>query len=375
MALHLYWFIPGHGDGRDVARDGAANVRRDPDAGYLAQVARAAEQAGFTGALVPFGLFCEDPWLVAAALSRETARLRFMVAFRPGTASPTLTAQMAATCQRLTGGRLLLNVVSGGDPEELRRYGDHLGHDERYARAGEFLSVLRGAWTGSVDHEGEHYRVSGATVIRRPDPLPPIFLGGSSEPALRTAIRHADVYLAWGEPPDRMAAQVARVRAEAAAAGRALPFGTRMHVISRDTSDEAWAEADRIVAGMSDGLVERSQRRFAASDSEGQRRMAALHGGSRDGLEVHPNVWTGYGLGRQGPALALVGSHEEVADRIAEYHELGVDHLILSAQPHLEEAYRLGEGLVPQLRRRGLLAAPEDDIAPARPPLAAGTLR
>ena len=115
--------------------------------------------------LTPTGTHCEDAWLVTAALIRETQRLKFLVAFRPGVTSPTLSAQMAATYQRISGGRLMLNVVTGGQADEQRRFGDHLGHDQRYARTGEFLAVVRGAWSGTpYDFSGDHYQVQGATV-------------------------------------------------------------------------------------------------------------------------------------------------------------------------------------------------------------------
>jgi alkanesulfonate monooxygenase len=366
MPLHLYWFLPSHGDGREIGKpaNGAAatarGARREPDIGYLAQVARAADELGFTGALTPAGLFCEDPWLVAAALSGQTKQLRFMVAFRPGIISPTLAAQMAATCQRLSGGRLLLNVVVGGDADEQHRYGDWLEHDERYARADEFLTIVRGAWTGRpFDFTGEHYRVAGGMVTRRPAHPPTVFVGGASAAAQRVAARHADVYLTWGEPPGPMAEQLARARALAEAERRDLALGSRFQVIARDTEAEAWAEAERLLAGMSPDAVVAAQRRFRRSESEGQRRMAALHGGRTERLEVYPNLWAGYGLLRPGPAMALVGSHEQVAERIEEFHGLGLDHLILSGQPHLEEAYWFGEGVMPLLRRRGLLPVPD----------------
>jgi len=361
MPVQLYWFIPSHGDGREVARPradgrpGVATIRRDPDIGYLAQVAQAIDSLGFYGALVPFGLMCEDPWLVSAALSQQTERLRFLVAFRPGLISPTLAAQMSATCQRLSGGRLLLNIVAGGDPKEQRRYGDFLDHDARYARAGEFLTVMRGAWSGHIDFDGEHHRVAGATVIRPPDPPPPIYLGGSSPAAQRVAAAHADVYLTWAELPQQTGDQIGQVRVMAREAGRRMGFGTRFHVITRDTSDQAWAVTERMMSNVDPAVVAKTQERFRQSDSEGQRRMAALHGGRSDRLEIHPNVWTGHSLVRQGPGVTLVGSHEEVADRIAEYHAAGLDHFILSGQPHLEEAYWFAEGVIPVLRRRGLL--------------------
>jgi alkanesulfonate monooxygenase len=130
-------------------------------------------------------------------------------------------------------------------------------------------------------------------------------------------------------------------------------------VITRDTAQDAWAEADRLLAGLSDEQIERSQAVQRSSQSEGQRRMTELHNGRADSLEIYPNLWAGVGLVRGGAGTALVGSHDEVCDRIAEYHELGIDEFIFSGYPHLEEAYRVGEGVIPELRRRGLLISEE----------------
>ena len=348
--MQLHWFLPTAGDGHGITGGGqaAATVvtERPPELGYLALVARAAERLGFTGVLTPTGTFCEDAWLTTAALLTETSTLKFLVAFRPGLVSPTLAAQMASTYQRLSGGRLLLNVVTGGDSTEQRRFGDRLDHDQRYARTAEFLQVLRGAWTGEpFDFTGEHYRIEGATTREPPDPVPPIFFGGSSPPALRVAAEHVDTYLTWGEPPAAVAAKLAAVRA---LTGRRLTYGIRLHVITRDTADEAWAAARALLDRVPAAAVEAARERFARTESEGQRRMAQLAGG--DSLEVAPNLWAGFGLVRPGAGTALVGSHAEVAERITEYHALGIDHFILSGQPHLEEAYRFGEGVLPLLR-------------------------
>jgi alkanesulfonate monooxygenase len=279
------------------------------------------------------------------------------VAVRPGAISPTLAAQMAAAYQRLSRGRLLLNVVTGGDAEEQRRFGDWASHDERYARTDEFLSIVRGAWSGTpFDFEGGYYRVAGATVAGPLDPVPQVFFGGSSPAAQRVAARQVDTYLTWGESPPDVADKLDSVRALAAAEGRELTYGIRLHVIARDTAEAAWREADELLGRLTPAAIEAAQAQFARSESVGQRRMAALHGGRTDSLEIYPNLWAGYGLVRGGAGTALVGSHAEVADRIAEYHALGVDHFILSGHPHLEEAYWFGEGVAPILRERGLLA-------------------
>jgi alkanesulfonate monooxygenase len=367
MGIHLHWFLPTSGDGREIVgaghvdREGGqriAPVVRPPDIEYLAQVARSAEQLGFEAVLTPTGTWCEDAWLTTAALTRETTRLKFLVAFRPGALSPTLAAQMAATYQRLSRGRLLLNIVTGGDAVEQLRFGDRASHDERYERTGEFLAILRGAWSGTpFDFTGTHYSVVGATVSTPPDPIPPLFFGGASVAAQRVAAEHVDTYLAWGEPPPDIATRIAAVRELAAQRGRQLTFGIRLHVIARDTSAEAWREANALLERIDPATVARAQEQFARSESVGQRRMAALHGGSTEALTIYPNLWAGYGLVRGGAGTALVGSHAEIAERIEEYHALGIDHFILSGHPHLEEAYWFGEGVTPLLRAQGRLAA------------------
>jgi len=334
--------------------------------GYLTQVARAAEQLGFEAALTPTGMWCEDAWLTTAMLSQQTERLKFLVAFRPGMLTPTLAAQMAATYQRHSPGRLLLNIVTGGEPTEQRGYGDFLSKDERYARGAEFLHVVRALWRGErVDFAGEHIRVEGAELERVPDPVPPIYFGGSSPAAGDVAAEHADVYLTWGEPPEQVAEKIAWVRKLAADRGREIRFGIRLHVITRDTSKAAWAEAQRLLDALDPAAIAAVQDGLAQSESVGQRRMRELHGGSVERLEVAPNLWAGIGLVRGGAGTALVGSHSEVADRIAEYHALGIDEFILSGHPHLEEAWWVGEGVLPVLRSRGLWEPPAGSLAHA----------
>ncbi|HEV7760353.1 MAG TPA: LLM class flavin-dependent oxidoreductase [Acidimicrobiales bacterium] len=365
MSLSVHWFLPTAGDSRDVVGFGPTDARRPADLDYLAQIARTAENLGFDAVLTPTGTFCEDAWLSTAALIRETRRLRFLVAFRPGFLSPTLAAQQASTFQRLSGGRLLLNIVTGGSSEEQRRFGDHLDHDARYDRTAEFLQIVQGAWSGRpFDFSGDHYTVHGATVLAAPEPRPQVFFGGSSPAGKAVAARHADVWLMWGEPPDVAAQQVEEVRALAARSDRAerghgeLRFGIRLHVISRDRSADAWAETDRLLEAMPPELVVKAQQQLTYSESVGQARMTALHRGDRSDLVVAPNLWAGFGLVRGGAGTALVGSHDEVAERIAEYHQAGFDHFILSGQPHLEEAWWFGEGVIPRLRAADLLADP-----------------
>jgi len=376
MSVKLHWFLPTYGDSRFIVGGGhglpagAARGDRDASIGYLSSITRAAEDFGFTAALTPAGAWCEDAWLTTAMVAQHTERLAFLVAFRPGLISPTLAAQMAATFDKHAPGRLLLNVVTGGEPAEQRAYGDDLDKAQRYARTDEFLTVVRRLWTGeTVTFRGEHLSVAEASLQTVPRPAPPIYFGGSSPEAGPVAATHADVYLTWGEPPAAVADKLDWIRSLAAQRGRQVRFGIRLHVISRDTSEQAWAEAGRLLSALDPAVVEQVQTGLARSESTGQAAMAALHadrradGGWRDprALEIHPNLWAGVGLVRGGAGTALVGSHSEVADLIETYAALGIDEFVLSGYPHLEELYWFGEGVVPQLARRGLFG----DDAPA----------
>jgi alkanesulfonate monooxygenase len=366
MPLKFHWFLPTQGDGRglietgDAPPAGVAGGLREASIAYLTQVATAAEDLGFEAALTPTGGWCDDAWVVTAMLSETSERLKFLVAFRPGLVSPTLAAQMAATFQWHSQGRLLLNVVTGGDADEQRAFGDFLEKEERYRRTGEFLEIVRRLWDGeTVDYSGEHLQVEGATIHRLPDPRPEIYFGGSSPAGIEVAAAHVDVYLTWGEPPAAVAEKIERVRVAAADRGREVRFGIRLHTISRDDSAAAWAGAERLLDSVPAATIAQVQAKLRQSQSEGQRRMLELHGGSRDSLEVYPNLWAGVGLGRGGAGTALVGSHAEVAERIEEYADAGIEEFVLSGYPHLEELYWFGEGVLPLLERRGLWQPPD----------------
>ncbi len=291
MSLHFHWFLPTYGDSRNLMAGGHGSSMagdRPATLRYLNQIGAAAESNGFESVLTPTGAWCEDAWLTTAMMLETTETLKFLVALRPGLLSPTLAAQMAATFQWQSQGRLLLNVVTGGEDHEQRTYGDYLDKNQRYARCGEFLDVIRQLWagTGPVDYAGEYIRVENAQLQRIPDPVPPIFFGGSSPAAGTVASQFADTYLTWGgEPPSAVAGKIAWIRDLADVQGRTLDHGIRLHVISRDTSEEAWAEADRLLSALDPATVEQAQQSLARSGSEGQRRMRELHGGGKCLLE------------------------------------------------------------------------------------------
>jgi alkanesulfonate monooxygenase len=345
----VLWFVPTHGDGRYLGTTTGARAVSLP---YMRQIAQGADELGYFGVLLPTGRSCEDAWVVASALVPLTERLRYLVAVRPGLMQPAAAARMASTLDRLSGGRLLINVVTGGDPVELKGDGIFLEHGERYAVTGEFLEVWRRLMRGeTVDFEGSHLEVEGSRLFFPPvqRPYPPLYFGGSSEAGMRVAAEHCDVYLTWGEPPEDVGEKIRAARAHATARGRRLRFGIRLHVVVRETAAEAWAEAERLIAHLDDATIARAQQTFARMDSVGQQRMARLHGGRRDRLEISPNLWAGVGLVRGGAGTALVGDPETVAQRMREYMAHGVDSFILSGYPHLEECYRFAELVFPLL--------------------------
>ncbi|ABX37267.1 MULTISPECIES: FMNH2-dependent alkanesulfonate monooxygenase [Delftia] len=355
--MQVFWFIPTHGDSRYL---GTAEGARPLSHDYVKQVAIAADSLGYEGVLIPTGRSCEDPWVVASSLIPVTRRLKFLVAVRPGLHQPSLAARMAASFDRLSGGRLLINLVTGGDRAELEGDGVFLDHAQRYEQSAEFIRIWREILErshegGTLDYEGEHLSVKGAKLLFPPlqKPYPPVYFGGSSEAAHDLAAEQVDAYLTWGEPPAEVAKKIADVREKAARHGRSVKFGIRLHVIVRETEDEAWADADRLISRLKDETVVQAQAAFARMDSEGQRRMAALHAGgsrrTRAELEISPNLWAGVGLVRGGAGTALVGDAQTVADRIKEYADLGIDTFVLSGYPHLEEAYRFAELVFPLL--------------------------
>ncbi|MDL9938466.1 LLM class flavin-dependent oxidoreductase [Gordonia sp. ABSL1-1] len=377
MSLHFHWFLPTYGDSRNLIAGGHGSQMtgdRPADLRYLKQLAGAAEINGFEAVLTPAGLWCEDAWLTTAALIDATETLKFLVAFRPGLLSPTLAAQMATTFQYHSQGRLLVNVVTGGESSEQRAFGDFLAKNARYERCGEYLDIVRRLWTSDepVDVVGKHLRVEGATLGRRPDPVPQVFFGGSSPAAGDVAAEYADVYLTWGERPDAVADKINWINGLAAERARDVSHGIRFHVIARETSAQAWTEAERLLSNLDPATVAAAQQNLAQSESEGQRRMSELHnrgagfanGADPRSLQIHPGVWSGVGLVRGGAGTALVGSYDEVAELIAEYSALGLEHFVLSGYPHLEEAYHFGEGVRPALARLGLL---DDDEAGQEP--------
>jgi alkanesulfonate monooxygenase len=353
--VDVLWFIPGHGDGPYLGTDYG---RRTTSLDYLKLIAQTIDSVGYDGALIPTGFGCEDSWMIAASMIPLTERMKFLIAFRPGSLSPTLAARMAATMDRLSGGRLLLNIITGGDPVELKGDGTFLSHDERYSVSDEFLTIFRAVMQGeTISLDGKYEHVEGARINFAPvqKPYPPLFFGGSSDAGLAVAARHIDVYLTLAEPPAMIAEKVAKMQVLAAAQGRTMRFGLRVHVVVRETLDEAWKAAHDILKYVDENVIAEAQAKLARFDSVGQGRMQALHNGHNGSLEVSPNLWAGIGLINKGIGTALVGTPDIVVERLEAYMDLGIDTFILSGYPHLEEALNVGRLVLPRLKGRDVI--------------------
>ncbi|MDK2061904.1 FMNH2-dependent alkanesulfonate monooxygenase [Aliarcobacter butzleri] len=357
MALNIFWFIPTFGDNRYL---GSKEQSRVSDFDYVKQVAIAVDTLGYDGVLIPTGRSCEDPFVVASSLIGVTQKLKFLVALRPGLLQPALAARIASTLDRFSNGRVAFNLVAGGDKDELEGDGLFQDSDERYETASEFVDLWKEILEASyekklVNFDGKYYKTKNAKLLYPPvqRPHPALFFGGSSQKAHELAAQKVDLYITWGETPKAVKAKIEDVKEKALKYGRTLKFGIRLHVIVRDTEEEAWSAAEKLISKLDDEKINASQTALQKLDSEGQRLMTALTNGgkarTREELEISPNLWAGIGLVRGGCATALVGSAEIVAQRIQEYIDLGIDTFVFSGYPHLEESFRFAELVFPLL--------------------------
>jgi alkanesulfonate monooxygenase len=348
------WFIPIDGDGEHI---GTLRAEREPTFEYLRRVVEAAEDAGYHSLLIPTrfanGLFEEtaplaETWTMVTALAAVTKRIRFLVAVRPGFISVGLFAQMAATLDQISGGRLDLNVVPGGIQGDFERFGVTIDHDRRYEQAEEFIAAMRALWAKPepVDFEGDTVRLKNAIVS--PGPVsdgPRFYVGGASARALEFAARGADVYLAWIQPREDIATLLERTRAAFAEEDRRPEFGLRTHIVVRPTEAEAWKAAEDLISQADERVVSQRQAAFAGTPMVGQQAQLQMQLRERA-----PRLWNGISKVRVNLGTAVVGDPEQVANELLAYWRLGIDEFILSGYPHEEESRRVASALLPILR-------------------------
>lgn len=326
------------------------------DPGYLVASAQAHDEGGFDRILVGWYSNGPDGLLLATHAAAHTKQVGFLVAHRPGFQSPTTAARSFASLDQLSNGRAAIHVISGGDDTDQARDGDWLDKDARYARTDEYVSILKSIWTGEkpVDHEGEYYRIKGASTEVRTvqQPRPPIYFGGASDAALRVAGKHADVYALWGETQAQVREIVTRVRAEAAKHGREndVRFSLSFRPILAETEEAAWAKAERILRRVQEVRGQAALGRGPSPQNAGsQRLLAAAAQGDRPEGRLYTAI--ARETGARGNTTALVGTPQQVAEAFLDYHALGVTTFLIRGFDPLEDAVDYGRELLPLTRR------------------------
>lgn len=345
--IEFGWFLPTMGDESEIGNP-AAFTPQDP--GMLIDIAKAAEESGFEYILIPVGNPCWDAYAVASTVAAHTTTLKPLVAARGGFIAPTVMAKMLSTMDQLTGGRILVNLITGGDPAEMKSDGQYLDHDERYDVLSEAVDVMRKSWVADepFDYEGKYFNAEGIHI--RPKPVGnrtlPLYLGGLSESAKELCATHADVHLFWGDTPENIGVIIEEMRARAATKERTLKFGMRLQVIVRETEDEAWEAAHDLISHASSQFQEQTAQTWR--DSEANRRMHELAQIKDNRLDDH--LWSGIAKVRRGAGVAIVGNPEQVAKKIQEFIEVGCSSFCLSGYPHAEEARRFSELVMPLIK-------------------------
>jgi len=350
--LDLLWFCQLAADGEFIG----TKPERRATLPYISSLVETAAEMGFSSLLTATNFHAEhEAWTASIATLARTDGAGLLVAVRPGMFHPALFAKMVATAANLFPGRVRVNIVVGSNPAENAMYGDMESHAERYARTREFIAIMRELWRGvPVDHDSPRYPFKGAIVSPVPPRPVPIYLGGHSEDAQRIAAELADVYLLWGDTVAGVEKRLTTMRAQEAQVKRLadtpVRYGLRCHVVVRETEDEAWKAAERLISRIDPEVRRKFIETTAVVDSEGQRRQLELAASSS--LVIEENLWAGVGLARSGVGVAIVGNPAQVAAKLRAYQALGISTFILSGYPHLEECRRFGEMVIPLLRER-----------------------
>lgn len=343
--VHFYWFAPTSGDGEFL---GTEKPQYEANLENVVKVAQAAEEAGFEGILIPTGVPYLDSWIVGSAIVHSTKKIRPLVAFRPGFIAPAVASKIAATLDQFSNGRLLVNVVTGGSQKELAQDGDYTSHEDRYKRTGEFLEVIKKTWSEpSVTHKGEFFETTEAKLIpelHQKDGIP-VYFGGSSDIAKDIAAEHADVFLQWGEPVAQIKEQIEDVKQRAEKLNRTLEYGIRLHIVVRETEEEAWAAAHHIISKIDTDTQKNIEDIKSTSDSVAQQRMTEI-ASQTDRFDKYS--WTGIGKVRKGAGTAIVGTPAQVEEALQDYVNVGITHFVLSGFPHADEATRFGKDVLPR---------------------------
>lgn len=328
-----------------------SDADREPTLEYIKEIALAAEKAGFSTLLLPVGTSCLDSLMVASNLVAHTKTLNFLTAVRPGFTAPTVLAKQFTTIDRWSQGRVLLNIVTGGSPTELAGDGDFLSHTDRYHRTKEFIEILHRLFAGETfDYDGDFFTLKGAYLAIAPFKKPAIYFGGSSDIAKDIATSLSDVYMLWGETLKNTEEEIEGVKQLAQAKSRDLSYSISFQVVVGDTEEEAWAKANKLLSKADPELLKLKTEQTLKNGAVGVSRLHKLMEDSKDNnFVISPNLWAGLTQVLSGNSIALVGSPDQIAERIVEYVNLGFDKVLLRGFPHLETIVEVGEKVIPRV--------------------------
>jgi alkanesulfonate monooxygenase len=356
----------------DASETSARTTSGPLDLAYLERLVRAHADHGWTRVLFAYGSSGADPAALAAYVAARVPDVQLLLAHRPNVSAPTYAAKTFATLDQVSGGRLSVHFITGGNDHEQRREGDTLTKDERYDRTGEYIRVVKQAWASETpfDHHGTHYDLEDFVLDVKPfgGRTPTISFGGSSDAAYRVGAAEADVFAVWGEPRARTREQIDRVHAEAAAAGRATP--PRIHAAFRPivapTEELAWEKAHRVLdriearkAALGGALSRRHP--IDAPENAGSQRLLQI---AAEGDRHDEVLWTATAraTGGAGNSNALVGTPEQVAQALLAYYDLGVRVISARGYDLLDDAVDFGRYVIPLVRE----GVAERDAAAAR---------
>jgi len=359
--------LPTGGDGPHLFQNPS---QREATLAYQIETAQVAEANGFDYMLIPYGSWCPAPFVTAAAISQHTQRLILLVAVRPGLGSPVAFARQAATLDRICGGRLAINIVTGSAPLELTEESDPPPKDARYRRTTEFVDIMQQMWQGQpFEFSGEFYRGKVNSIYETPLQVggPSLWFSGASPAAEDAVARQADVLMTWGEPVTTLAERLSSIRAKSAALGRRIIYNTVFLVTIRDTYEEAWKAARSLLDKADPAWLEAALLTRNVSEAAGLKRLLNLIPNPDEPPSddpgkpgdivltsdiIAPHTWAGLTRVMGGNSVLLFGTPEQVAGVLRPYVALGITNFILRNHPVTDEAVRIGQGLLPLLRKK-----------------------
>ena len=363
--LEFGWYLPTNGDTTSF-RDPESETPPSPE--MMEKIMVAAEDAGFEYILIPVVNICWEAYVVAAFLAGKTRSIKPLIAAKPGYVNPVLQAKMLATFDRMTGGRLAINLIAGQAEADFRADGIPYGKEERYALMEEEVAIMKRLWTasGPIDFEGRFYTLKNCSIVPAiyQKPYPGFYLGGGSEHAAEISARHSDVHLFWGDTPERIARNVVEIRQRAAKFGREdeIGFGMRLQIMCRESEDEAWTAARKLIAHGTD--ADRQEIIDNTFNSAANRRVQEL--AREQGEMIGPNLWTGITKVRAGAGIAVVGNPEQCANQLQAFIDAGCHSFCLSGFPHDSAATGFAKLVRPILAEKNRGRMPEDRLSRLR---------